>query len=87
MRFDGGAVGDLLDSGRDEPVSGFEPAGTGFVARQRPVQIGEVRGNGYVVKGGLKPGERLIVSGIQKIGDGAPVKPEPAAAGAPPVPQ
>jgi len=51
------------------------------------VQIGEVRGNDYVVKGGLKPGERLIVSGIQKIGDGAPVKPEPAAAGAPPVPQ
>ena len=64
-----------------------EPAGTGFVARQRPVQIGEVRGNDYVVKGGLKPGERLIVSGIQKIGDGAPVKPEPAAAGAPPAPQ
>jgi RND family efflux transporter MFP subunit len=53
-----------------------EPAGSGFVARQRPVEIGEVRGNDYIVKGGLKPGERLIVSGIQKIGDGAPVKPE-----------
>jgi RND family efflux transporter MFP subunit len=53
-----------------------EPAGTGFVARQRPLQIGEVLGNDYVVKGGLKPGERLIVSGIQKIVDGAPVKPE-----------
>jgi RND family efflux transporter MFP subunit len=53
-----------------------EAAGSGFVARQRPVEIGEVRGNDYVVKGGLKPGERLIVSGIQKIGDGAPVKPE-----------
>ena len=53
-----------------------EPAGTGFVARQRPLQIGEVLGNDYVVKGGLKPGERLIVSGIQKIADGAPVKPE-----------
>ena len=24
---------------------------------------------------GLKPGEKLIVSGIQKIGDGAPVQP------------
>jgi multidrug efflux pump subunit AcrA (membrane-fusion protein) len=53
-----------------------EPAGTGFVARQRPVQIGEVLGNDYVVRGGLKPGERLIVAGIQKIGDGMPVKPE-----------
>ena len=53
-----------------------EPAGTGFVARQRPVQIGEVLGNDYVVRSGLKPGERLIVAGIQKIGDGMPVKPE-----------
>jgi hypothetical protein len=29
-----------------------------------------------VVRSGLKPGDRLIVSGIQKIGDGAPVKAE-----------
>ena len=36
----------------------------------------ELIGNDYVVKSGLKPGERVIVSGIQKIGDGAPVKPE-----------
>ena len=48
----------------------------GFVARQRPVVVGEVLGNDYVVRSGLKAGDRLIVSGIQKIGDGAPVKPE-----------
>lgn len=53
-----------------------EPADNGLVAHQRPIQVGEVLGNDYVVKSGLKPGERLIVSGIQKIGDGAPVKPE-----------
>ena len=53
-----------------------EPQGDGLVARQRPVQVGEVLGNDYVVVGGLKAGERLIVSGIQKIGDGAPVKAE-----------
>jgi RND family efflux transporter MFP subunit len=52
-----------------------EPAGGGLVARQHPVQVGEVHGNDYVVRGGLKPGDRLIVSGIQKIGDGAPVRP------------
>jgi RND family efflux transporter MFP subunit len=46
----------------------------GFVARQRPIVVGELLGNDYVVRSGLKPGERLIVSGIQKIGDGAPVK-------------
>jgi RND family efflux transporter MFP subunit len=48
----------------------------GLVAHQRPVQVGEVQGNDYVVKGGLKPGDKLIVSGIQKIADGAPVKAE-----------
>ena len=53
-----------------------EQGPNGLVARQRPVQVGEVHGNDYVVTGGLKPGDRLIVSGIQKIGDGSPIKPE-----------
>ena len=48
-------------------------AGT-TVARQRQVDLGAVVGNDYVVRSGLKPGERLIVSGVQKIADGAPVK-------------
>jgi RND family efflux transporter MFP subunit len=48
----------------------------GLVARQRPITLGQVIGNDYLVTGGLKPGETLIVSGIQKIGDGAPIKPE-----------
>jgi len=43
------------------------------VARQRAVEPGPVVGNDYVVKSGLKAGERLIVSGVQKIRDGAPV--------------
>jgi RND family efflux transporter MFP subunit len=43
------------------------------VARQRPVTLGAVSGQNYVVKSGLKPGERLIVGGTQKIGDGVPV--------------
>src|SRR5688572_17966875 len=48
----------------------------GLVARQRPVQVGELIGNDYVITGGLKPGDKVVVSGIQKIGDGAPIKPE-----------
>jgi RND family efflux transporter MFP subunit len=48
----------------------------GVVARQRPVQVGELIGNDYVVLGGLKAGERVIESGIQKVGDGAPIKAE-----------
>jgi RND family efflux transporter MFP subunit len=48
----------------------------GLVARQKPIEVGQVSGNDYVVKSGLKAGETLIVSGIQKIGDGAPVRAE-----------
>jgi RND family efflux transporter MFP subunit len=51
-----------------------ESSGQGLVARQRPVEVGELQGNDYVVKGGLKAGDQLIVSGIQKIADGAPVR-------------
>ena len=51
-----------------------EPAAKGFVARQRSVQLGDLVGNDYVVVGGLKAGDRLIVSGVQKIAEGAPVQ-------------
>ena len=44
-----------------------------LVAKQRAVQLGPIVRNDYVVLGGLKEGERLIVSGVQKIGDGMPV--------------
>jgi RND family efflux transporter MFP subunit len=44
-----------------------------LVARQRPIEVGQMVGNDYVVRSGLKPGEQLITAGIQKIGDGAPV--------------
>jgi RND family efflux transporter MFP subunit len=47
--------------------------GGALVARQRAVEPGPVVGNDYVVKSGLKAGEKLIVSGVQKIRDGAPV--------------
>jgi RND family efflux transporter MFP subunit len=46
----------------------------GMVARQKPVTLGDVIGDDYVVSGGLKAGERVIISNIQKIGDGSPVK-------------
>lgn len=47
----------------------------GVVARQKPITIGEVSGDDYVVRSGLMAGERIIVSNVQKLGDGAPVKP------------
>lgn len=53
--------------------------GGGLVARMRPVTLGAVVGNHYLVKDGLTEGERLITGGIQKISDGAPVTAAPQA--------
>lgn len=47
-----------------------------MVAKQRPVQLGDIVGNDFVVLSGLKPGDRLILSGLQNLADGAPVSPE-----------
>ena len=52
------------------------------MARQRPIELGPLVGNDYLVTKGLAVGDRLIVSGVQKIGDGAPVAPTPAGGGA-----
>jgi RND family efflux transporter MFP subunit len=47
------------------------------VARQRPVQLGALVGNDYILIDGLKAGDQLIVAGTQKIGDGMPVNAVP----------
>lgn len=47
-----------------------------MVARQLPVTLGHIEGAFYVVESGLKAGDQLIVAGIQKLGDGAPVAPQ-----------
>ncbi len=60
-----------------------EGGDAGTVARQRVVEPGPVVGNDYVIRSGLKPGERLIVSGVQRIAEGAPVKVNPVAATSP----
>ena len=50
-------------------------AGQGFVAHQMPITVGDTVGNVYPVLGGLNPGDQVIVSGLQFIGEGAPVSP------------
>jgi RND family efflux transporter MFP subunit len=47
-----------------------------LVARQRPLRIGDILGNDYVVLDGIRPGDRIIVSGTQLLMDGAPVTPQ-----------
>jgi RND family efflux transporter MFP subunit len=51
-----------------------EQSGRGTVARQKPISVAEIIGDEYVVRSGLNAGERVIVSNLQKLGDGAPVK-------------
>ncbi|HEY6320228.1 MAG TPA: efflux RND transporter periplasmic adaptor subunit [Thermoanaerobaculia bacterium] len=54
------------------------PGGT-LVVHQRAITVGDVVGNDYVVQSGLKPGDRIVASGVQKLGDGMPIMPLPAA--------
>ena len=50
----------------------------------RIVKVGERVGNEWIIDSGVKPGEMVIVEGVQKVRDGSPVNPKPltAAAGA-----
>ena len=50
-------------------------AENGSVAKQRAVVLGDTVGNDYAVDGGLRAGEKVIISGTQFLVDGAPVKP------------
>jgi RND family efflux transporter MFP subunit len=55
-------------------VVGQGPAGTS--ALQKPVKLGALIGNNYVVEEGLNPGDTVIVGGTQNLIDGMPVKPQ-----------
>ncbi len=46
-----------------------------YVAVQKSIQLGSTTGNSYEVKSGLQPGDKVIVSGMQFLVNGAPVKP------------
>jgi RND family efflux transporter MFP subunit len=50
-----------------------EGEGKSLVARQRMLRLGPMIGSDYVVLDGIKPGDRIIVSGIQYLVDGAPI--------------
>jgi RND family efflux transporter MFP subunit len=48
-----------------------------LIARQKLVELGPIQGNNYQVLKGLKPGERLVTSGILQLQDGAAIAPGP----------
>jgi RND family efflux transporter MFP subunit len=47
-----------------------------YVARQKPLKVGQMVDNNYVVLEGVKPGDKVIVSGTQFLIDGSPVTPQ-----------
>jgi RND family efflux transporter MFP subunit len=51
------------------------PKGDGYIAHQIPVTVGETLGNTYPVLSGLKPGDKVITSGLQFLQEGVPIKP------------
>lgn len=60
-----------------------QPKGNGFIAHQTAVKLGEPVGNMYPVLGGLNVGDKVILSGLQFLQEGAPVQPlAPPPAGA-----
>src|SRR5581483_8507796 len=55
---------------------GAQDSGGKFVAKQRPIKVGSIVGDSYPVLEGVKPGDRIVTSGAQKLADGAPIQPE-----------
>ena len=54
------------------------------VAHRTPVTLGTTAGNNYSITSGLKPGDRVITTGMQFLVDGMPVTVLPGAPQAPP---
>jgi membrane fusion protein (multidrug efflux system) len=45
--------------------------------RIEPVDLGETFGKDWIVRHGLKPGERVVAEGLQKVRQGMQVNPKP----------
>lgn len=60
-------------------VYAVEQKNGGTVVSRRPITLGLLSDQSYVVEKGLAAGDRIAVSSLQYLRDGAPVKPKPAA--------
>jgi len=50
--------------------------GGAYLAKQKALTIGQTVGNDYEVRDGIKPGDKVIISGTQFLQDGVPVIPQ-----------
>jgi RND family efflux transporter MFP subunit len=55
-----------------------EDAGGKLVAKQRAITVGPIVGDNYPILDGIKPGERVVTAGAQKLADGMPIQEAPS---------
>ena len=58
----------VADAGKQSP-----DGKSSLVARQQPVELGSIEGNNYQVNQGLKPGEKIVTSGLLSLTNGAAI--------------
>ncbi len=63
------------------PAATSKPGAPSLVAQQKSVKLGVIQGNNYQVIDGLKAGDKIVVSGILNMTNGAPITPAPAQPG------
>jgi RND family efflux transporter MFP subunit len=51
----------------------------GAVVHQRPIDVGAIQGNAFVVTKGLATGDEVVVTNVQKVRDGMPIAPQESA--------
>jgi membrane fusion protein, multidrug efflux system len=56
------------------------------IVESRPVKVGPLEGDSWIIESGLAAGDRVIVDGLQKARPGSPVKPVLASAAPPATP-
>ena len=66
-------------SGQDFVFAAEESAAGQFVARQKPVTLGDIVDNSYLVKSGLQGSDKIVVSDVQNLYDGAIIAPKTSA--------
>jgi len=65
----------------EAPAQNSKSEAPKLVAQQKPVKLGAIEGNSYQVLEGLKPGDKIVVSGILNLTNGAPISPAPETVG------
>ena len=58
----------VADAGKQSP-----DGKSSLVARQQPVELGTIEGTNYQVTQGLKPGEKIVTSGLLNLTNGVPI--------------